>query len=104
MDFENACLVRHELGLDELDVVLPLNFIDPAFSRKVQARSLVDSAHVHITGAKCTLAASFSPRTIAAASCIETISSRPTSRSSVTILLPVSSPPLKRLPLSAVPY
>lgn len=35
MDFEKAEAVRRELGLDRLDVTLPSNFDDPAFSRQV---------------------------------------------------------------------
>ena len=35
MDFEKAAIVRHELGLDGLDVKLPPDFDDPAFSRQV---------------------------------------------------------------------
>lgn len=35
MDFDKADLVRRELGLDDLDVRLPPEFDDPAFSRQV---------------------------------------------------------------------
>lgn len=35
IDFEKAAIVRRELGLDGLDVRLPGDFDDPAFSRKV---------------------------------------------------------------------
>ena len=35
MDFEKAAAVRRELGIDGLDVKLPDNFDDPAYSRKV---------------------------------------------------------------------
>ena len=35
MDFEKAAIVRHELGLDGLDVRLPPDFDDPASSRQV---------------------------------------------------------------------
>ena len=35
MDFEKAAIVRRELGLDGLDVRLPPDFDDPAFSRQV---------------------------------------------------------------------
>ncbi len=35
MDFERAAIVRRELGLDGLEVDLPANFDDPAFSRQV---------------------------------------------------------------------
>lgn len=35
MDFEKAAIVRRELGLDGLDVRLPPEFDDPAFSRRV---------------------------------------------------------------------
>ena len=35
MDFEKAAIVRRELGLDGLDVRLPADFGDPAFSRRV---------------------------------------------------------------------
>ena len=35
MDFEKAALVRRELGLDGLDVTIPPDFDDPAFSRQV---------------------------------------------------------------------
>ena len=35
MNFEKAATVRRELGLDGLDVRLPLDFDDPAFSRQV---------------------------------------------------------------------
>ncbi len=35
MDFEEAASVRRELGLDGLDVGLPPDFDDPAFSRRV---------------------------------------------------------------------
>lgn len=35
MDFERAAVVRRELGLDGLDVGLPPEFDDPAFSRRV---------------------------------------------------------------------
>lgn len=35
MDFEKAALVRRALGLDGLDVRLPPDFDDPAFSRQV---------------------------------------------------------------------
>ena len=35
MDFEKAAAVRRELGIDGLDVELPDNFDDPAYSRKV---------------------------------------------------------------------
>ena len=35
MDFEKAAIVRQELGLDGLDVCLPTDFDDPAFSRQV---------------------------------------------------------------------
>ncbi len=35
MYFENASIVRRELGLDGLRVSLPANFDDPALSRKV---------------------------------------------------------------------
>lgn len=34
MDFEKAAAVRRELGLDGLDVRLPSDFDDPAFSRQ----------------------------------------------------------------------
>ncbi len=35
MDFEKATIVRRELGLDGLNVRLPPDFDDPAFSRQV---------------------------------------------------------------------
>jgi prevent-host-death family protein len=35
MDFEKAAFVRRELGLDGLDIRLPADFDDPAFSRQV---------------------------------------------------------------------
>ncbi len=35
MDFEKAAIVRRELGIDGLDVRLPPEFDDPAFSRQV---------------------------------------------------------------------
>ncbi len=35
MDFEKAAIVRRELGLDVLDVRVPADFDDPAFSRRV---------------------------------------------------------------------
>jgi len=35
MNFEKAATVRRELGLDGLDVRLPLDFDDPAFSCQV---------------------------------------------------------------------
>jgi len=35
MDFEKAAIVRRELGLDGLDVRLPPDFDDPAFSLQV---------------------------------------------------------------------
>ncbi len=35
MDFEKAASVRRELGLDGLEIVLPPDFDDPAFSRRV---------------------------------------------------------------------
>ena len=35
MDFAKAALVRRELGLDDLDVAMPADFDDPAFSRRV---------------------------------------------------------------------
>ncbi len=35
MDFGKAAIVRRELGLDDLDVRLPPDFDDPAFSRQV---------------------------------------------------------------------
>ena len=35
MDFEKAAIVRRALGLDGLDVRLPPDFDDPAFSRQV---------------------------------------------------------------------
>ncbi len=35
MDFEKAAMVRRELGLDGLDIRLPPDFDDPAFSRQV---------------------------------------------------------------------
>ncbi len=35
MDFDKAATVRRELGLDDLAVMLPLNFDDPVFSRQV---------------------------------------------------------------------
>lgn len=35
MDFEKAAQVRRELGIDGLTVDLPLDFNDPAFSRRV---------------------------------------------------------------------
>ncbi len=35
MDFEKAAIVRQELGLDGLDIKLPADFDDPAFSRQV---------------------------------------------------------------------
>ena len=35
MDFEKASIVRRELGLDGLDIMLPPDLDDPAFSRQV---------------------------------------------------------------------
>lgn len=35
MNFENASVIRRELGLDSLAVELPADFDDPAFSRQV---------------------------------------------------------------------
>jgi prevent-host-death family protein len=35
MDFEKTAIVRRELGLDGLDVSVPADFDDPAFSRRV---------------------------------------------------------------------
>jgi prevent-host-death family protein len=35
MDFERAAVVRRELGLDGVQVKLPPDFDDPAFSRRV---------------------------------------------------------------------
>ncbi len=35
MDFDKATIVRRELGLDGLDVRVPADFDDPAFSRQV---------------------------------------------------------------------
>ena len=35
MDFEKAALVRRELGLDGLELRVPADFDDPAFSRQV---------------------------------------------------------------------
>lgn len=35
MDFEKAARIRRELGIDGLKVVLPPDFDDPAFSRRV---------------------------------------------------------------------
>ena len=35
MDFEKAAMIRRELGLDGLEVALPPDFDDPAFSRQV---------------------------------------------------------------------
>ena len=35
MDFEKAAIVRRELGLDGLDISVPPDFDDPAFSREV---------------------------------------------------------------------
>lgn len=35
MDFDKAARVRRELGIDGLRIVLPPDFDDPAFSRRV---------------------------------------------------------------------
>ena len=35
MDFEKAAEIRRELGLDGIDLRLPPDFDDPAFSRRV---------------------------------------------------------------------
>lgn len=35
MDFEKAALVRCELGIDDLEIRMPPDFDDPAFSRQV---------------------------------------------------------------------
>ena len=35
MDFDKAALIRGKLGLDGLKVLLPADFDDPAFSRRV---------------------------------------------------------------------
>ncbi len=35
MDFEKAAVVRRELGLEGLNIMLPPDFDDPAFSRRV---------------------------------------------------------------------
>lgn len=35
MDFENAAMIRRELGLDGVKVSLPTDIDDPAFSRRV---------------------------------------------------------------------